>query len=44
MPTKLDNKRMNKKEHKIWRKVKHSSGSGGAATQAVRKYRRKRGK
>ena len=42
MPRKLDGKRLSKKEEKIWKKVFKKTGKGGIATDAVKKYRRKK--
>lgn len=42
MPKRLGGKRLSEKEHRQWKEVHKSTGSGGAATAAVKKSRRKR--
>jgi len=44
MPRVLDGRRLTAKEHRIWKAVMESSGSGGAATNAVRVHRKMRRK
>ena len=42
MPKTLNGKKLSAKEHRQWKKVKHRTGSGAAATAAVKKSRRKK--
>lgn len=44
MPKVINGKKLTKKEHEVWKKVFEETGSGGAATNAVKKMRRKRKK
>jgi len=41
MPRKIDGRPLSAKEHRQWKRVKASTGSGGAATNAVRRSRRR---
>ena len=40
MPKKLHGKKLSKKEHRQWKHVMESTGSGGQATAAVKKSRK----
>ena len=44
MPKKLNGKPLSDKEHRQWKHVFEQTGSGGKATAAVKKSRRKKGK
>jgi hypothetical protein len=44
MPKIIDGKRVTKKEHEIWKGTKKRTGSGGKATNAVRRYRNRKRK
>ena len=42
MPRKLHNRKLTKKEHRIWKAAHAESGSGAIATAAVKKPRAKK--
>jgi len=42
MPKSIKGKKLTKKEHRQWKHVYESTGSGGAATAAVKRSMRKR--
>lgn len=44
MPKKLHGKKLSAKEHRQWKHVHESTGSGGAATAAVKKSRKRKRK
>lgn len=44
MPKKLGGKKLSVKEERMWKHVYDKTGSGGAATNAVKKARRKKKK
>jgi len=44
MPKKINGKKLSAKQHRQWRHVFESTGSGAAATSAVKKSIRKRKK
>jgi hypothetical protein len=44
MPNKLGGKKLTAKEHRQWQHVKRSTGSGAAATAAVKKSRARKSK